>query len=212
MSRAIKGNVARVFSVCLIALGCVTAGTAAQQSEFERDAARLVTALHIEAGHSVADIGAGEGELAIELAQAVAPTGTVYATEIGEDRLQTLRAAVAKSERTNITVLEAHAARTNLPEECCDALVMRLVYHHFRDPAEMNRSLFASVKPGGVVAVLDFPSENGQTAAPSARAESGNHGVDAETVVEELAAAGFERVLVDTASKPRYLVVMRRPI
>ena len=205
-------EVGRVCLVCIAVLECITGAARAQPSEVERDAARLVTALHLDSGHSVADVGAGGGELAIALAEVVAPTGTVYATEIGEDRLKTLRAAVARSARTDITVLEAHATRTNLPQACCNALVMRLVYHHFRDPAAMNRSLFASLKPGGLVAVLDFPSENGRTGAPSARAENGSHGVDADTVVEEMTAAGFERVIVDTTSKPRYLVVMRRPI
>jgi ubiquinone/menaquinone biosynthesis C-methylase UbiE len=212
MSRVVDKRAGTVFWFSLIAFACFSAVAAAQQTEFERDATRLATALNLRAGHSVADIGAGEGELAIALADAVGPNGSVYATEIGEDRLKTLRTAVATSERSNITVVEAHAIQTNLPPACCDALIMRLVYHHFRDPATMNRSLFASVKPGGVVAVLDFPSENGKTAAPSARAENGNHGVDAATVVEELTAAGFERVLVDAESKPRYLVVMRRPM
>jgi ubiquinone/menaquinone biosynthesis C-methylase UbiE len=201
----------RVF-VVLVCLAALEGAAAAQESEFARDAARLVAALHLETGHAIADIGAGEGELAIALADVVAPSGTVYATEIGQDRLKTLRRAVAKSERTNITVLEAHAAGTNLPQECCDALIMRLVYHHFNDPSAMNRSLFASVKPGGLIAVLDFPGESGRTAAPSERTKDGNHGVDAATVVEELTAAGFEQVLVDTDSKPRYLVVVRRPM
>ena len=212
MSRAIDKRVGRVLCFYLIAFACFSAFAAAQQTEFEHDATRLATALHIQPGQSLADIGAGGGELALALADAVGPRGTVYATEIGQDRLKTLRDAVTKSGRSNIAVLEAHAAQTNLPTECCDALIMRLVYHHFKDPVAMNRSLFATVKPGGLVAVLDFPSDDGRTAAPPDRATDGNHGVDAATVVEEMTAAGFEGVLVDTGSKPRYLVIMRRPM
>jgi predicted methyltransferase len=212
MLPAIGKAVGRIFVAGLVLLECLTGVAVAQESEFERDAARLARAIDLQPGQSVADIGAGGGELAVALAEAVGPTGAVYATEIGEDRLKTLGAAVAKSKRSNITVVEAHATRTNLPPDCCDALIMRLVYHHFADPAVMNRSLFETVKPGGRVAVLDFPDDDGATAAPGARAENGNHGVDAATVVAELTAAGFERELIDTDSKPRYLVVMRRPL
>jgi ubiquinone/menaquinone biosynthesis C-methylase UbiE len=207
-----SNRIGRALLVCLAVLACIGEAEGAQESEFERDAARLASALDLRAGQAVADIGAGGGELALELAKAVGPSGIVYATEIGEERLQTLREAVAKSGRSNITVLEAHPTRTNLPSECCRAVIMRLVYHHFQDPAAMNRSLLASLEPGGLVAVLDFPTDDGQTAAPAERAKDGNHGVDAATVVDEMTAAGFERVLVDTDSKPRYLVVVRRPM
>ena len=49
------------------------AGTANAQDEFASDAARLVTALQLHAGQTVADIGAGRGQLAVALAREVGP-------------------------------------------------------------------------------------------------------------------------------------------
>ena len=119
--------------------------------DFASDAARLVTALKLQPGQTVADIGAGRGELTVELAREVGPGGQVYATELDADRLRDIREAAAAAGLTNVTVVEAHATRTNLPAACCDALVLRRVYHHIRDPSLMNASMRESLRPGNNV-------------------------------------------------------------
>jgi SAM-dependent methyltransferase len=82
---------------------------------------------------------------------------------------------------------------------CCDAIVLRRVYHHLSDPAAMNVELLRAVRPGGVLAVIDFPPTlswlwpwppNG---VPSNR---NGHGVAASLVVDEVTASGFELVKV----------------
>jgi precorrin-6B methylase 2 len=125
------------------------AGTATAQDEFASDAARLVTALKLHAGQTVADIGAGGGQLTVALAREVGPSGHVYATELDKDRLSDIRQATDSAGLQNVSVIEAHATRTNLPEWCCDALVLRKVYHHFGNPHLMNASMRQSLKPGG---------------------------------------------------------------
>ena len=185
---------------------------AAAQNEFAVDAERLAKALELAAGQTVADIGAGSGELSVELARVVGPTGRLYATELEPDKIRAIQRAAAKAELKNVTVLEAHATRTNLQDRCCDALVMRLVYHHIKNPVLMNQSLYNSLKPGGRLAIIDFPPDGEESADPSGRADSGHHGVTSRTVTRELRQAGFELVSVDegTGSR-RFMVVMRRP-
>ena len=56
-------------------------------------------------------------------------------------------------------MLEGAAAATNLPPACCDAIFMRDVYHHITEPEAFNKSLAASLKPGGRLAVIDFPPD-----------------------------------------------------
>ena len=185
---------------------------AAAQDEFAVDAARLAKALELAAGQTIADIGAGSGELTVELARVVGPTGHLYATELEPDKLRAIRRAVDKATLKNVTAVEAHATRTNLRDGCCDALVMRLVYHHIKNPVSMNQSMYSSLKPGGRLAIIDFPPDGEESADPSGRADSGHHGVTPRTVTRELRQAGFELVTVDEGSgSRRYMVVMRRP-
>ena len=112
----------------------------------------------------------------------------------------------------NVTVLEAHATRTNLPERCCEVLVLRRVYHHFSDPEPMNASMWESLKPGGLLAVLDFAPDGAESPDPADRDTGDRHGVTSATVVRELREAGFEVVVVDEGTgRGRYMVVVRRP-
>lgn len=187
-------------------------GPVCAQDEFATDAARLVTALKLAPGQTVADIGAGDGELAVALAREVGPSGRVYATELREDRLRSIRDAAEDAGLKNVSVVEAHATRTNLPERCCDALVLRLVYHHIDDPERMNASLRESLKPGGFLAIIDFVPDSSESEDPSKRDTGEQHGVTAATVVRELREAGFEVVANEEGPRSgRFMVVVRRP-
>ena len=148
--------------------------------------ARLHEALALESGKVVADVGAGKGELTFALAKAVATTGHVYSTEIDPERLRRLREAVVAAKLDNVTVLEAHASDTGLPANCCDAIVLRRVYHHLTDPSGLNASLLRALRPGGVLAIIDFP--------PPFFLRRGEFGVPAENVTAEVKASGFELV------------------
>jgi ubiquinone/menaquinone biosynthesis C-methylase UbiE len=75
------------------------------------------------------------------MSRQVGSSGRVYATDISADRIADLKKLVASESLQNVTVVEGGAAQTNLPDACCDAIFMRLVYHHFGDPAAMNASL-----------------------------------------------------------------------
>jgi ubiquinone/menaquinone biosynthesis C-methylase UbiE len=191
----------------------VFTGTAAAQNEFASDARRLGPAIQLQEGQTVADIGAGHGELTVEIASEVGPSGRVYATELEDDRRRDIREAAKSAGLKNVTVLEAKATSTNLPEQCCDALVMRRVYHHIGNPSLMNASMLASLKPGGFLAVIDFPPDSAESADPNGRDEGEQHGVTSATVARELGEAGFEVVTVEKGEgSDRYMVVARRPV
>jgi SAM-dependent methyltransferase len=143
---------------------------------------RLRQVLALEAGKVVADVGAGKGELTLALAREVGPNGRVFSTEIDAARLQGLRAA----RLGNVTVLEARADDTGLPPECCDAIVLRRVYHHLSEPARINASLLRALRPGGVLAVIDFP--------PPFFWSRGSLGVPSQAVLAEVTSGGFELV------------------
>ncbi len=184
----------------------------ARRADDQGDATRLIEALKLQAGASVAEIGAGDGEITVIIAKHVGSTGRVYTTELGESRVGKLKEAVTKAEASNVTVLDAHATRANLPDACCDAIFMRSVYHHFEDPPTMNRSFWDALRPGGRLAVIDFtPPPGAEAAVPADRDQDGHHGVTPETVLKELTAAGFEQVEVEKRDKRGFLVVVRRP-
>ena len=182
-----------------------------QEARDAADAAKLIEVLEIRAGATVADIGAGGGALVPPMSRQLGPSGRLYATDVNADRLADIRKLVASQSLPNVTVVQGADAQTNLPDACCDAIFMRLVYHHFGDPPAMNASLLRSLKPGGRIAILDFAPKTKASAPPGKRGEGDSHGVMPATVIEELKAAGFVDVRELTWSEPTVAVIGRRP-
>ncbi len=198
---------------CCLALLLVMLGSApARPQEEAGDPGRVIETLQLTGGSVVAEIGAGDGALTLAIARHVGADGHVFTTELGRERVAALREAVRTSGLSNVDVLDAHRARTNLPQACCDAIVMRDVYHHLDDPAAMNASLLASLRPGGLIAVLDFePRTGSESASPAGRSSDGRHGVGRATVVEELTAAGFTSAVATSIAARRFIVVAQKP-
>jgi ubiquinone/menaquinone biosynthesis C-methylase UbiE len=170
---------------------------------------RLKGALALKPGMVVADVGAGKGQLTRALAATVGPGGRVFATEIDPDRLEALRAMLAEAELANVTIVEAKSRDSGLPAGCCDAIVLRRVYHHVTDPAETNASLLRALRPGGLLAVIDFP--------PPFFIGRGSLGVPAQSVVDEVTASGFEMLELRTDWPGRgpletYCALFRKPV
>lgn len=199
--------------VLAVAVAVSAASVCTRAQDNPRDLTRLVEALSIRPGMTVGEIGAGDGGLTVLMARLLGDAGRMLSTEINAARLDDIRRAVDAASLRTVTVIEAGVDSTNLPQACCDAIYMRNVYHHFENPTSINRSLFASLKPGGRLAVIDFPPRGRDGAAPADRDADGSHGVRAEVVASELEAAGFARVSIGTPGQEQegFLVIVRKP-
>jgi ubiquinone/menaquinone biosynthesis C-methylase UbiE len=155
---------------------------------------RLATLMDWKPGIIVADIGAGDGRYAFAAAQLVGPSGKVFATEIDEEKLATLKSEVTKRRLANVTIIDSKEAHTNLPAECCDAIFLRRVYHHLTKPAEFDQSLQRSLRPGGRLAIIEFPPRSGLAPVEGVPANRGGHGIPQKIVIEELTSAGLQLV------------------
>lgn len=202
MLRGMPTTRARAASAALLLLTLVLAprpSFAIFGDDVADETARIARALELRPGDVVADVGAGDGRYAIALAAVVGPAGRVFATELDDDALGEIRENVADARAANVTVLQGAADATNLPPGCCDAVLMRDVYHHLTAPAAIDASVLAALKPGGRFLVIDFlPSFWLSPWTPDGiPADRGGHGVPVDVVVREVEAAGFRKVRVD---------------
>jgi predicted methyltransferase len=180
---------------------------AACGAEPRQEIARLAGVVELGPGMTVADLGAGDGSFAVELAAAVGPEGRVYATEIEAEKRETIAAAAEEAGATNLEVREARIDGTNLPEGCCRAIWMRHVYHHLSDPAAVNASVWRALEPGGFFVVVDFPPTwYLRFLAPEGVGESrSRHGIEPADALAELRAAGFTQVAVIKDWNPSWI-------
>jgi ubiquinone/menaquinone biosynthesis C-methylase UbiE len=172
---------------------------------------RLAAVMEWKPGTIVADIGAGDGRYAFAAAEIVGPSGKVFATEIDQDKLAKLRSDVAARHLTNIVILESKDADTNLPVECCDAIFLRRVYHHLTKPVEFDMALLRSLKPGGRLAIIEFPPRSGLDPVEGVPVNRGGHGIPKDVAVQELTAAGFRiKTTVNAWPQGDYLLLFEK--
>lgn len=213
-------RIGAAFAVALVVCATIaaqqTALTDAQIKSAEVEVPRLLELLELKPGMTVADVGAGFGAWTMRLARAIGPSGRVYATDLGAAQLAALRDATARERLNNVTIIEGAASSTNLPALCCDAILIRDAYHHFTQPDALIKSLAASLKPGGRLAVIDFPPRPSTDVPAGVPANRGGHGVPSDVVEREVRG---ELTHVRTipawspASEPAslFLVLFRKP-
>jgi ubiquinone/menaquinone biosynthesis C-methylase UbiE len=195
--------------LCTVLAGAVLLHRA--RADADGEIKRLAAVMEWKSGTIVADIGAGDGTYAFVAARIVGPSGKVFATEIDRDKLAQLRTEVTKRHLTNVFVLESKDADTNLPAECCDAIFLRRVYHHLTKPAEFDAALIRSLKPGGRLAIIEFPPRSSLGPVPGVPANRGGHGIPKDIAMEELTAAGFLiKTTVNDWSQGDYLLLFEK--
>jgi SAM-dependent methyltransferase len=109
----------------------------------------------IGAGMRVLDVGSGAGDVAFLAAELVEPTGAVVGVDIDPTVLATARSRAAAAGLAQVQFVEGDFRSIEL-DGAFDAVVGRAVLMYQADPAEALRGLVCRLKPGGVVAFLEF--------------------------------------------------------
>jgi ubiquinone/menaquinone biosynthesis C-methylase UbiE len=200
-----------IFSGVLLLAVFVSLCAAISESEIQR----LEKVMNWKTGQMIADVGAGEGEIGFAAASAVGESGKVYLTELDEQKIAALQADASRRKLKNVVILAAAEKETKLPDNCCDAIILRRVYHHLTAPTEMDASLLRSLRPGGLLAVIEFAPRKSLTASDPVKgvpSNRGGHGIPKKILVEELTAAGFKlEKSFDDWPDDGYCVLFRKP-
>jgi precorrin-6B methylase 2 len=186
--RRLAAALAVVLVFCATATAQQTALTDAQITSAAIEVPQLIELLALKPGMTVADVGAGFGAWTMRLARELGPAGRVYASDVGAAQIAALRDVTQRERLNNVTVVEGAVSSTNLPALCCDAILIRDAYHHFTEPEALIKSLAASLKPGGRLAVIDFPPRPNTEVPAGVPANRGGHGVPPEVVQREVGA------------------------
>lgn len=161
---------------------------------------RVIDALGIRAGQSVADVGAGTGYFTVRLAKSAAAP-MVYAVDIERSMVEYVRQRVAKEGLTNVIPVLAAADRTNLPQPV-DLVLIVDTYHHIPNRVAYFRELKKSMKPGAQLAIIDFRRDSPEGPPVEFR-------FTPEQVEAELRPSGFQ-VLAQHEFLPRqYFLVLQ---
>lgn len=194
-------------------------GQAAAMSAFEEAdreswqySAKILAALAIEPGMTIADVGAGTGYFTRQLAPLVAPSGKVLAVDIIPEFLAELERRCAELGITNVETIVSRPDDPMLPAEGVDLVFISDSYHHFDQPTPMLEGILAGLKPGGRMAIVDWE----RTANPIFERD----GLDWEThirigsqdVIEQATAHGFRLAAQHDFLEWQYFLVFERSV
>lgn len=146
---------------------------------------QIMDELNIADGGTVAEIGAAGGWFTIRLARRVGPNGTVYAEDIQPVMVDGLLGRMQRENLTWVRPILGTPTDPRLPPDI-DAILLVDVYHEMDDPVTLLRNAATSLKPSGMIGIVDFlPGGGGPGPASDERPEQ-------DAVIRTAQAAGLQ--------------------
>lgn len=114
----------------------------------------LVEAVGAAPGHIVLDIASGAGQPALQLAAAVAPAGSVTATDQSAGMLEVLEESARLAGLSNVRTRRAHAESLPFPDRTFDRVTCRFGAMFFADAAGAMKECWRVLLPRGRAAFM----------------------------------------------------------
>jgi ubiquinone/menaquinone biosynthesis C-methylase UbiE len=177
----------------------------AERDQEERPA-DVMAALELHNGEVVADLGAGSGYFTFRMAPKVGKTGRVFAVEIQDEMIETLRRRAADQKITNVEIVKGAESDPHLPANGVDLVLMVDVYHELAYPYEIMTAVRRALRPQGRVVFVEYRKED-----PKVRIKE-LHKMSVEQLDKEMQAVGFARLrTVETLPQQHIVVFEKQP-
>jgi ubiquinone/menaquinone biosynthesis C-methylase UbiE len=147
---------------------------------------KVLDALQISPGMTIADIGAGVGYFSLRIARRVGHAGRVLAVEVQPEMLKLLKKNSDRDKAFNIDLILGTETDPQLPTATVDLALMVDVYHELQYPEEMMSNLREALKPDGRLVLVEY---RGEDPAVPIKPE---HKMTAEQVLKEIEPMGFQ--------------------
>ena len=164
----------------------------------------LVKRLELAPGMTVADVGAGTGYLMPHLAQAVGDKGKVIAVDIEPQMVTHLTERAKTAKLAQVSAQLGDPSDPKLAAASVDKIVMLDTWHHVPSRIAYAQKLFAALRAGGALYIVDFTKESPE--GPPAK-----HRLLPEQIALDLQAAGFATEVIPEELPNQYIVRGKKP-
>lgn len=130
---------------------------------------KIVNEFDLSEGMSVADFGSGSGHLTIISAQKVGKEGKVYAFDILEDKLDSVRVRAKAASLENVEAVRANLeilGGSGLPDQSIDFVILANILFQSQKKTDIFREVKRVLKPRGRVALIDWKRGSGGFGPP----------------------------------------------
>jgi ubiquinone/menaquinone biosynthesis C-methylase UbiE len=164
---------------------------------------QIMDSLKIAEGSLVAEIGAAGGWFTVRLARRVGPNGRVYAEDVQPQMIDVISRRVKRENLQNVVPVLGTQSDPRMPPGIDAALIVE-TFHEMEDPVALLRNLVRSLKPQGLVGIVDYnPGAGGPGPPPDER-------VDPELEIRAAAAAGLQLVRREAVPPFQFLLVFEK--
>jgi predicted methyltransferase len=170
-----------------------------RQADQRRQPAKMLAFAGVKAGMKVLDMEASAGYSTELLARTVGPTGVVYAQDSAAVIERFVKDKYDIRAQKPVMKNVIHIVRNfddPIPPDVSglDLITFFFAYHDISymevDRAEMNRKMFAALKPGGLLIIADHSARSGEGTTVAKTL----HRIEESTLRKEIEAAGFKLV------------------
>jgi predicted methyltransferase len=164
----------------------------------------VVELLGCRSGMTVVDLGAGTGYFISHLSKAVGREGRVLALDTDRSMVDAMDARAERDELRNVRPVMVSPDDPALSPRSVDRILVVSTWHHISDRVDYAEKLLAALRPGGLLLIVDFTMDSPEGPPPLMR-------LTHDTVMRELAAAGFAAEIVEESLPYQYVVAGRVP-
>jgi predicted methyltransferase len=164
----------------------------------------VVELLECRSGMTVVDLGAGTGYFMGSLSEAVGPQGRVLALDTERSMVDAMVERIEREKLQNVTPDLVGPDDPALTRRSVDRVLIVNTWHHISERVDYAEKLFAALRPGGRLLIVDFTIASPEGPPPKMR-------LTYDTVVKELNAAGFKAQTLEESLPYQYVVAGRVP-
>ena len=147
----------------------------------------MLANLGLKPGMTVCDMGCGNGFYSLPIAKMLGPRGLVVGVDVQPEMLGFLRTRAESEGIENIVPILGSYHNPRIPPDSIDLVLMVDVYHEFSHPEQMLAAIRRSLKPDGLVVLVEYREEDPKVPIKPL------HKMSKAQVNKELAANGFKQ-------------------
>lgn len=150
---------------------------------------KIMDAIGVIPGMVIGEAGAGEGYFTFKLAHRVGNAGRIYANDILERVLGTIRERCERQGITNITTVLGEVEDPLFPESTLDMVVMMAAFHDFEKQVEWLKNVKQYMKSNAGLVIIEKD--------PDKMERGSSHHMTKDEILETVKQAGYKLVRVE---------------
>jgi len=158
------------------------------EREREERCSLMLANLGVKRGMMICDMGCGNGFYTLPLSAMTGEQGRVIGVDVQPEMLRMLRDRIEKRGVENVIPVLGSFHNPHLPPNSIDLILLVDVYHEFSHPEQMLAAMRKSLKPDGVVVLVEYRAEDKTVPIKPL------HKMSKAQVNKELTANGFKLV------------------